>query len=114
MTEHTPGPWTVRGEPDLLCVTDTDGRYIVDRFWLGKWPEWQNVANARLIAGAPDLLEACEQIAPLLGGWREVIAGLDDMPKDEVLGKAMWACLDQIDEAGKLIRAAIAKAQGQA
>lgn len=34
----------------------------------------------------------------LIGGWREVIAELDDMPKNEALGKAMWICLDQIDE----------------
>jgi len=37
------------------------------------------------------------EITKLMPGWREVIAEIDDLPKNEALGKAMWACLDQID-----------------
>jgi hypothetical protein len=35
----------------------------------------------------------------LLGGWRELIAMLDDMQKDEAVAQAMWVALDQIDRA---------------
>ena len=72
---HTPGPWTIDhqrigppGEPvALLCdVDDSMTGTVID------WPrgndsatamsidDAENEANARLIAAAPDLLEACE------------------------------------------------------
>lgn len=72
-----------------------------------------SLQRAHLFATAQELLEVIEAIMPLLGGWREVIATLDDMPKGEALGKAMWACLDQIDASKEDIRAAIAKARGE-
>ncbi len=53
------------------------------------------------------LREVLDYVAPLLGGWREVIAEIDDLGKDEVLGKAMWAALDQIDDVKKKIRAVL-------
>jgi len=40
----------------------------------------------------------------LLGGWRELIAMLDDMQKDEAVGRAMWVALDQIDRAKAALR----------
>jgi hypothetical protein len=72
---HSPGPWTIDhqrigppGEPvALLCdVNDSMSGTVID------WPrgndsgtamsidDAENEANARLIAAAPDLLEACE------------------------------------------------------
>ena len=58
MTEHTPGPWRV-GKHDGLYYVDTvkprDGEaFLGKRIALCKDHE----ANARLIAGAPELLEA--------------------------------------------------------
>ena len=41
----------------------------------------------------------------LLPGWRELIAEWDDHGKDEALGQAMWAALDQIDTWRKEARA---------
>jgi hypothetical protein len=73
--DYTPGPWTIDhqrigppGEPvALLCdVNDPMTGTVID------WPrgndsgtamsidDAENEANARLIASAPDLLEACE------------------------------------------------------
>lgn len=71
IASHTPGPWHV--EP----VTNEDG----DQFWSDDWNgkvwcvchpqtecdattvvEWINEADARLIAAAPDLLEALQEL----------------------------------------------------
>jgi hypothetical protein len=52
---HTPGPWTFDNEPTddgTWYVQDSDGR---DGQWVA---EVANEANARLIAAAPELLEA--------------------------------------------------------
>jgi hypothetical protein len=55
---HTPGPWTVRIGQDAL-VTCPDGRSfdIGDAIY---HPD--NIANARLIAAAPDLLAALKDV----------------------------------------------------
>ena len=47
-TKHTPGPWTVHGPHDAPWVATVDCRTIMP----------QSVADARLIAAAPDLLAA--------------------------------------------------------
>lgn len=62
-TTHTPGPWTHHPEDNI--ITDASGRRLI---------EWQarsvsvsveeRDANARLIAAAPELLEA---LAALIG-----------------------------------------------
>ena len=61
-TKHTPGPWKVDEAEDLplAVIEDTaDGHGIAE---LGERNPC-SVANARLIAAAPDLLAALEQIA---------------------------------------------------
>jgi hypothetical protein len=56
----TPSPWLAKGTPGgLLCVTDGDSRYVVDRFLLGARPPSEHEANALLISAAPDLFAAC-------------------------------------------------------
>lgn len=90
--KHTPGPWVVKGEPsDLLCVVDHDSRYIVDRFKLGGRGIEEHLANARLIAAAPELLTALKQAAPYLY----------NVPLEGAL------------EAWEIARTAIAKAEGR-
>ena len=64
MSAHTPGPWRVGEgtgyinqtaiEPSIGCV-------------YGKGEEC--VATAKLIAAAPDLLEACKAAEQWLSGW---------------------------------------------
>jgi hypothetical protein len=59
--QHTPGPWCVKGAAILPEAPSFN--------WIGSvqasnMPEWE--ANARLIAAAPDLLEACQTLATLL------------------------------------------------
>ncbi|KKM52182.1 hypothetical protein LCGC14_1555120 [marine sediment metagenome] len=68
--EHTPGPWTlsIRTEPEGLLgpgihIYRSDGNQatVVDTGAMDVWPLHE--ANARLIAAAPDLLEACQTAA---------------------------------------------------
>ena len=105
-TEHTPGPWTddtqytgprlVPFQPGKLVQTimgnDEDVAYMAN---------WHNdnderLANARLIAAAPDLLEACEAV---------LANELDAKSAAEFGGYT----LD--DKIGDILRAAIAKAR---
>lgn len=51
--------------------------------------------------------EPLKEIAELLPGWREVVAEIDDLPKSEVLGKAMWATLNQMDDMKKRLDTAL-------
>ena len=53
--KHTPGPWRV-DDNYVLCLYDGRPNNICRM--LGRGDETE--ANARLIAAAPDLLEACE------------------------------------------------------
>jgi len=59
------------------------------------------------------LIAAAKAVLENIGGWRELIAELDDMPKNEAVGKAMWAALDQVDGCKKALRAAIKDAEAQ-
>ena len=69
------------------------------------------IAEARARVLINELKRVLALVDSFIGGWREVIAELDDMSKSEALGKAMWACLNQIDLTRKEIRAALAQAK---
>ena len=65
-TGHTPGPWyanmeqgTVAGGPDMRLVARTAHWHRNDKF------PTSSEANARLIAAAPDMLEALERLVEL-------------------------------------------------
>ena len=68
--KHTPGPWEVVVQP--FADPDAKGNtiYSVEGYGIGRiWDENgnpENYANARLIAAAPDLLEAADAMMPLL------------------------------------------------
>ena len=78
-TRHTPGPWTIDTEGK---VTDLDGRVIAPLVHGHNVPSLAyprgsgqyiaeddgGAANARLIAAAPDLLEALEDLEIILSG----------------------------------------------
>lgn len=74
-SEHTPGPWECDNS-DTPCVfpkTD-DGQGIIADVYRGD----RAMANARLIAAAPDLLEACQNALALIVNGPD---GCDDDPK---------------------------------
>ena len=56
MSKHTPGPWKFI---DIIgcCAIETPSRQLLKYIS----PTATNVANARLMAAAPDLLEALEE-----------------------------------------------------
>ena len=71
-TKHTPGPWRVKHKAKLgwAGVLTQEGDIIADIVVDGqdfRDPE-QALDDARLIAAAPDLLEACERLLRW-AGW---------------------------------------------
>lgn len=69
MSKYTKGPWKVDGKTEL-CITNVDdlSRFIGSASIMGnkdncKESYEEAKANARLMAAAPDLLEALEEIA---------------------------------------------------
>lgn len=79
MSKHTPGPWAISGD-ETVTVRDTQDGYVALLGWLkgrhiGPCRSAAEVyANARLIAAAPELLEACEGLLGLAerDGWLHV------------------------------------------
>ena len=77
MSEHTPGPWRDWNKSCGAVMApkkkDTWGSRAVAL--VTHWPsEEERAANARLIAAAPDLLDALEKLVgscPPLGPWDE-------------------------------------------
>lgn len=62
-TKHTPGPWVVgTNGPNDHFIRDAGLSMIVDKI---NFPMSQSTANARLIAAAPELLEALEAVLSL-------------------------------------------------
>ncbi len=54
MAEHTPGPWWVAGKGTIRCGV----KGTASEGWIGGVHFRNRSANARLIAAAPELLEA--------------------------------------------------------
>ena len=59
---HTKGPWQFVLSQYVICVLDATGSQICEH----PWQEQQDIANARLIAATPELLEACEYALDIL------------------------------------------------
>ena len=60
MMEHTQGPWEVIG--GTVIVSKEDRYYIAHTPEVAEDRFWETRANARLIAAAPELLEALESL----------------------------------------------------
>jgi hypothetical protein len=59
MSGHTPGPWFYDEEcGDVASVASVDGRHRYITMACGHPDTGESVANARLIAAAPEMLEA--------------------------------------------------------
>lgn len=110
-TKHTPGPWhcddvhpdsgsiMIGSAKDWVCVMcHKPDDYAAER-GDDEENERQTLSNARLIAAAPELLEALKNL----------VAAYDSAIHDEYDGTEMLSCL--LGEADSA-RAAIAKAEG--
>ena len=111
MSKHTPGPWRLNKRDEMdVAVWGSDGFTICGDIYIiadVSFPEKYDAygheeANARLIAAAPDLLDALEEA---------IECGL--VPKSSVLEGGAVRHSSQVRCADK-IRAAIAKAKGDA
>lgn len=109
-TKHTAGPWVVEpGKQGGFCISDrANGWALCAR------PEWPNraemsVANARLIAAAPDLLEAAElqQEAELIWG------NCPECQETQSWPELCEHCFESADKARVARMNAIAKARGE-
>lgn len=69
-TKYTSGPWKVSKEKTGTYVTNEQDLYLACVGVLEPSPE-ENEANAKLIAAAPELLEACKLIQNS-NSWDEV------------------------------------------
>lgn len=103
MSKHTPGPWLIAAGTTVYALNAHGYNRFSAQAQRGhtsdKWPtdEEELEANARLIAAAPELLEALKDCSEYLS----------DIPESAVGGD---------DEAGRINRRAIAairKATGQ-
>ncbi len=63
MTKHTPGPWFIEELGDGYANVLADNDICI--------ADGLTMACARLIAAAPDLLEACEHAIKVSGGTKE-------------------------------------------
>ena len=59
---HTPGPWRMDHDGSNWMVVTDDYPEMVDVWGFNGMPAVEVVANVRLIAAAPDLLEALEAL----------------------------------------------------
>jgi hypothetical protein len=92
---HTPKPWHIGKRSGNPAIYGKDGTEVAEILH-GLTPEWR--ANARLIAAAPELLAA-------------LIASLDYVV---LKGAGMELSSEALNELCAGIRAAIAKAEGNA
>jgi len=92
LAKHTPGPWHVLDGAVLCEGINAYGNWHICRFDRCEQPNTaEDNANARLIAAAPELLEACQAA---------------------VFGANHIDCVRAMQEVLPRIRAAIAKAGG--
>ncbi|EML3184632.1 hypothetical protein ACIUZ0_37050 [Pseudomonas aeruginosa] len=68
MSKHTPGPWHVGG-PNKCTIYDKHGQRLANSFegvMATQRTDSECEANARLIAAAPELLDALVNLLPLI------------------------------------------------
>lgn len=101
---HTPGPWEVVDEYDVFTIRQAGTNKEIAAIWCGDEspPEHaaaaEGRANARLVAAAPELLEALRGM-------------LDDYRTDSCTFPECYSCL-MSEAALKRTRAAIARSTG--
>lgn len=106
--KHTPGPWRAGqgGFADKVLDTADMPGVVAEVWYFGRTAE-ERRANTRLIAAAPDLLEACKAVvAAHIADYRDLAreAGMSETARSGVCD-----C-----ESCEIMQAAISKAAGDA
>jgi hypothetical protein len=105
--KHTPGPWKYHTESHRNLVAGPDRLFVAD-VWTNDRLDAERMANARLIAAAPELLAALRVAL----SWVEL-----DTPNGVQHPFPAWALRDNGEADAQWIadrvRAAIAKAEGR-
>jgi hypothetical protein len=112
MTKHTPGPWKIfegwgadKRRPVIVdSIPDVDGKFVGNCICYTASTNPDIEANAKLIAAAPELLNACKAAMRILDLW-----GANDCPEDSDLFEENRA-LFMMQNAFEM---AIAKAEGK-
>ncbi len=105
--EHTQGPWhlviseTYKYQIDVIPEGECSPICVV----YGSIDDGENGANARLIAAAPDLLEALGHVIGYFDGWRgdyinQAYAALSKANGGELLDE--WITEEKIDEGSEI------------
>jgi hypothetical protein len=98
-TKHTPGPWNyAHGSTDLLTHDGDDVAYVDTA--IPNRSKSEQLANARLIAAAPDLLEALQILSETAGRVAQGAAVIDERGFN-TLSHSISAALAAIDKATK-------------
>lgn len=105
MIKHTPGPWIAAGKH----ITQDDGGVVAYTTAYAK-PTPRQVADARLIAAAPELLGELRKAREFIHMDRVSLADAHNGP--DGLDEDSAAAVAEYDEALARIDAAIAKASG--
>lgn len=72
MSKHTRGPWEVETRPKGFTIYGEDSTLVVSREFFRNTETQEHHANARLIAAAPELLDAAQAARAILqacGEW---------------------------------------------
>lgn len=103
--QHTPGPWSVDENVNgIHIMQDNPGSVDLKVARIAGRAD-DSIANAWLIAAAPDLLDACQAMIR----WDD--AEKNARPFDEDFGKGFYDRMDMCAEAFAKAREAITKAQ---
>lgn len=105
-TRHTPGPWHVRHCSGTIAVRGKRGVCVVH--WHGPKdgePHMRAIADANLIAVAPDFAEIAPDAADLLERYAAFIR--ENVKADDL---EMHPYLPEVERVAEALRAALAKA----
>jgi len=65
--KHTPGPWAFSNDKDYVVEAFKEGSpYSICKYDVNSDSEAEDLANANLIAAAPDLLAACKSAVGII------------------------------------------------
>jgi hypothetical protein len=101
--QHTKGPWRIETRHGPLDVFGADRQFVCEvGFQLDNGDDEREAADARLIAAAPDMLDALKSLVAANEAWNREVAA--------IVGREPGWTDSYLDAA----RAAIAKAEGGA